>query len=348
MKFWLLLLCLFAQNTVTGTESAAQSSNDSSYFKQDKKVDNLKTEWSTGSSDNSNADTSTSDTLKNKEAEARALLDKLDPLEKDSSKNDLNDELKSLKKSQEKYSAKDNYPTTSEFTIAEYSSPHDENVVLGEKLWKQHCIRCHNLRSPEEFDPDEWRAIMAHMKVRACLPDDLARIILEYLIYVSTPPKAEPAPAPTAYETTIEVTSNKETDTKEDGKKVEENKEEESTEPNNKDEKLVIEKKTEGSEEVKIENNGTEKKEEVKSESRILEKTEHGKKEKIEENKVEVKKQKKDEAVTIDTPTVKVKIDNTNQQNIKGSEDIQNIKNDGKQKQETEKESEKKSWWKVF
>jgi len=53
--------------------------------------------------------------------------------------------------------------------------------VSGAKLWANNCSRCHNMRSLDEFRPDQWRVIMAHMRVRAQLTGSEARKILMFL-----------------------------------------------------------------------------------------------------------------------------------------------------------------------
>jgi hypothetical protein len=49
------------------------------------------------------------------------------------------------------------------------------------EVWAQNCGRCHNLRPPDEFSYDQWEIIVAHMRVRATLPAEKTRVILEFL-----------------------------------------------------------------------------------------------------------------------------------------------------------------------
>jgi len=51
----------------------------------------------------------------------------------------------------------------------------------GAKAWMENCTTCHNSRAPQEFRPDQWRTIMAHMRVVAKLSGQTARDILAFL-----------------------------------------------------------------------------------------------------------------------------------------------------------------------
>lgn len=51
----------------------------------------------------------------------------------------------------------------------------------GAELWAQNCARCHNLRAPDERSDREWEIIVAHMRLRANLPGEDARTILDFL-----------------------------------------------------------------------------------------------------------------------------------------------------------------------
>jgi len=53
--------------------------------------------------------------------------------------------------------------------------------LTGVELYAVHCNRCHPERYPTEFKEDEWRTIMMHMRVRANLSADDARVIMQYL-----------------------------------------------------------------------------------------------------------------------------------------------------------------------
>jgi len=51
----------------------------------------------------------------------------------------------------------------------------------GATSWADNCARCHNMRSPGELRDDQWRAVVAHMRVRAGLTGAEARDILAFL-----------------------------------------------------------------------------------------------------------------------------------------------------------------------
>ncbi len=51
----------------------------------------------------------------------------------------------------------------------------------GARAWAQNCMRCHNIRDPQERSDREWEAIVHHMRVRANLTAEEHRLILEFL-----------------------------------------------------------------------------------------------------------------------------------------------------------------------
>lgn len=51
----------------------------------------------------------------------------------------------------------------------------------GAQLWAENCIRCHNIRSPSNYSPAQWDAVMMHMRVRANLTPEEHKKILEFL-----------------------------------------------------------------------------------------------------------------------------------------------------------------------
>jgi mono/diheme cytochrome c family protein len=55
------------------------------------------------------------------------------------------------------------------------------DLEKGARLWKQNCIRCHNLRRPPERSDRQWEIIMAHMRLRGYLTGDEASTILEFM-----------------------------------------------------------------------------------------------------------------------------------------------------------------------
>jgi hypothetical protein len=51
----------------------------------------------------------------------------------------------------------------------------------GAELYSMHCNRCHPERYPTERTAAQWKTIMLHMQVRANLPVDQSKLILQYL-----------------------------------------------------------------------------------------------------------------------------------------------------------------------
>ena len=51
----------------------------------------------------------------------------------------------------------------------------------GARLWRQNCIRCHSLRLPNERSDGEWDVLVQHMRVRANLTGQEARLITRFL-----------------------------------------------------------------------------------------------------------------------------------------------------------------------
>jgi hypothetical protein len=66
-------------------------------------------------------------------------------------------------------------------------SPDIKNTVVvkkqltGAELYSMHCNRCHPERYPTERTAAQWKTIMLHMQVRANIPGQQARLILQYL-----------------------------------------------------------------------------------------------------------------------------------------------------------------------
>ena len=53
--------------------------------------------------------------------------------------------------------------------------------LTGAELYSMHCNRCHPERYPTEKTAAQWKTVMLHMQVRANLPGNQARLILQYL-----------------------------------------------------------------------------------------------------------------------------------------------------------------------
>ena len=56
-----------------------------------------------------------------------------------------------------------------------------KHELTGAELYSMHCNRCHPERYPTERTAAQWKTILMHMRVRANLPAEHARIILKYL-----------------------------------------------------------------------------------------------------------------------------------------------------------------------
>lgn len=63
------------------------------------------------------------------------------------------------------------------------ASPAQDPMVFtrGARAWADNCSRCHNIRDPRELRDDQWRAVMAHMRLRAGLTGQDTRDILGFL-----------------------------------------------------------------------------------------------------------------------------------------------------------------------
>lgn len=64
---------------------------------------------------------------------------------------------------------------------ADEQKPDPAAFARGAKAWADNCARCHNMRDPKEFRDDQWRPIVAHMRVRAGLTGQESRDILLFL-----------------------------------------------------------------------------------------------------------------------------------------------------------------------
>jgi hypothetical protein len=49
------------------------------------------------------------------------------------------------------------------------------------QLWSQTCNRCHNPRSPDSYNANEWAIVMTHMRIRGYLTGQEQRAILDFL-----------------------------------------------------------------------------------------------------------------------------------------------------------------------
>jgi len=66
-------------------------------------------------------------------------------------------------------------------SFSSQSNTIDSDYGRGARLWANTCNHCHNMRGTDEFRPDQWRAIMAHMRIRAGLTGQDAHDILNFI-----------------------------------------------------------------------------------------------------------------------------------------------------------------------
>ena len=65
--------------------------------------------------------------------------------------------------------------------VAEASQTDPVQFANGAKTWADTCARCHNMRDPRSLRDDQWRAAIAHMRVRAHLTAKEAEDVLVFL-----------------------------------------------------------------------------------------------------------------------------------------------------------------------
>jgi len=56
-----------------------------------------------------------------------------------------------------------------------------QQFARGAKAWAKTCARCHNMKSARDNSDEEWHVDVAHMRVRANIPGNVARDIEAYL-----------------------------------------------------------------------------------------------------------------------------------------------------------------------
>jgi hypothetical protein len=57
----------------------------------------------------------------------------------------------------------------------------EKKKLTGAELYAIHCNRCHPERYATERSAAQWKTLMVHMRVRANLPAEQAKVILKYL-----------------------------------------------------------------------------------------------------------------------------------------------------------------------
>lgn len=65
--------------------------------------------------------------------------------------------------------------------LAQTQNKKPVKTLDGEQLYVINCTRCHTERYPTERTAAQWKTIMMHMQVRANLPPDQVKKVLEFL-----------------------------------------------------------------------------------------------------------------------------------------------------------------------
>jgi cytochrome c5 len=72
-------------------------------------------------------------------------------------------------------------PMTLSAASSQRSDAEPKSRQSGSELWSQTCNRCHNARSPDSYNANEWATVMTHMRIRGYLTGQEQRAILEFL-----------------------------------------------------------------------------------------------------------------------------------------------------------------------
>ena len=94
------------------------------------------------------------------------------------------------------------------------SASNTADFAQGAHDWANNCARCHNLRAPTEFSPNQWQVIIQHMRIQCGLTGKEARNVSAFLMAQSETTQASsvnnqqatPQPAGTANSTTSGTT----------------------------------------------------------------------------------------------------------------------------------------------
>lgn len=65
--------------------------------------------------------------------------------------------------------------------VSGYSKDDPASISRGAAIWAKTCTLCHNIRGGEDFRDDQWKLIVAHMRVRSGLTGQEARDVLAFL-----------------------------------------------------------------------------------------------------------------------------------------------------------------------
>lgn len=95
------------------------------------------------------------------------------------------------------------------FSMSGYADQPNSDYAEGAHLWANNCARCHNLRSPSEFTPEQWHTIMLHMRIQGGLMGQDARKIYAFLTAQSASTQASTQSSPTETTTVTETKTTK-------------------------------------------------------------------------------------------------------------------------------------------
>ena len=62
-----------------------------------------------------------------------------------------------------------------------------DSLMIGRKLYVNHCGSCHNLHLPEQYTRVYWEKVLPVMKQKTKITDDEARLISNFILARSKP-----------------------------------------------------------------------------------------------------------------------------------------------------------------
>jgi hypothetical protein len=60
------------------------------------------------------------------------------------------------------------------------SSIQKNDLFSATDIWITTCGKCHNLRSPRDYNPEKWDILLMHMRTTSDLTGEEQRALLEY------------------------------------------------------------------------------------------------------------------------------------------------------------------------
>jgi mono/diheme cytochrome c family protein len=94
---------------------------------------------------------------------------------------DLIDYLQSLSTGQSREDGGTQTPAGRNYAARTAMKVSSASLEAGEKMWRQKCGQCHNLRPPSEYSDAQWTAAVFHMRIRVPLTGQEQQQILEFL-----------------------------------------------------------------------------------------------------------------------------------------------------------------------